>query len=166
MESNLGLDKCLVVGCRYFYLDTAEMIGLCLVLCLQLGTLRWRPPLGPAGPSSLLSCSEYLTATLAPGSSLPLHYHAAGIWSFTVCVPCFSAVADEYLTTTDILQPGPGTCAGEPWSGLILPPLSQRSTLTDEGGRELITLYRTNPILGNNCHVIFIKQSTFSLETF
>ena len=136
------------------------MIGLCLVLCRLLGTLRWRPPLGPASPSSLLSCSEYLT-----GSSLPLHA-AAGLKFYCLC-SMFAAQFDEYLTTTDILQPGHVlACAGERWSGLILPPLSQCSTLTDEGGRELITLHRTIPILGNNCHVIFINQSTFSLETF
>ena len=161
MESNLGLGKCLVVVCRYFYLDTAEMIGLCLVLCLCWahwgGGPHWAQPV-PALFYPVLDISLQHWHYCDPHCHYTIMLQA---WSFTVCVPCFSAVADEYLTTTDILQPGPGTCAGEPWSGLILPPLSQRSTLTDEGGRELITLYRTNPIPGNNCQVIFIKQSTF-----
>ena len=133
MESDLGLGKCRVVVCRYFYLDTAEMIGLCLVLCRLLGTLRWRPPLGPASPSSLLSWSEYLTGT--------------GILTATTCccrpevllfVFHVSAEFDEYLTTTDILQPGPGTCAGLCWRAVIRADTASTLpvfTLTEEGGQ-------------------------------
>ena len=71
MESNLGLGKCLVVVCRYFYLDTAEMIGLCLVLCLCWahwgGGPHWAQPVPalfyPVLDSSQQHCTVILTAT-------------------------------------------------------------------------------------------------------